>query len=155
MECDMSRDKFKEGLVDAAYHVTDFSFMMLKTQALIARWLYQLFIELERYDRAPSKVAQQTWLGLPIIGAAAFCALTLKIINYFYARKHDAKYLAAQDYFYAMFSGVYGLFIADLVRGSKPMHELPLSAFIGVSAISVPLIAAFFFKLTMPDSHNR
>ncbi|HLD84405.1 MAG TPA: hypothetical protein VI844_01385 [Coxiellaceae bacterium] len=151
----MSRDKFKEGLVDAAYHVADFSLMTLKTQTFIARWLHQLFVELEQYDRAPSNTAQQTWLGLPIIGTAAFCALTLKIMNHWYARAHDGKYLAAQDYFYALFLSVYGLFFTDLIRGSQQAHELSLPAFIGINAISVPFIAAFFFKFTTPDSHNR
>ncbi len=133
----------------ALYHVLDFARITLVTQTLLSRWLHQLFLELERYDRAPSMEAQETWLGYPIIGIAASLSLMAKVVNGIYSKE---KYLAAEDYVAAIFRSAHFYFILDLWAGAESMS---LGAFIATSAIALPLLMAFFTKHALPDSDDR
>lgn len=133
----------------ALYHVLDFSRIALVTQTLLARWLHQLFLELKRYDAAPSMEVQQTWLGYPIIGMAASLSLFAKVMNGIYSKE---KYLAAEDYVAAIFRSAHFYFLLDLWSGAESM---PLGVFIATSAIALPLLVAFFTKHALPDSDNQ
>ncbi len=133
----------------ALYHVLDFARISLVTQTLLSRWLHQLFLELERYDRAPSMEVQQTWLGYPIMGIAASLSLMAKVLNGIYSKE---KYLAAEDYVAAIFRSAHFYFILDLWAGAESM---PLGAFIATSAIALPLLMALFTKHALPDSDDR
>ncbi|OGT26585.1 MAG: hypothetical protein A3I77_07045 [Gammaproteobacteria bacterium RIFCSPLOWO2_02_FULL_42_14] len=134
----------------AGYHLADFSLIALTTHTLTGQWLHDLFLKLQYFRAAPSQETQQTWLDFPILGAALFFALALKIANYVYTRKQNGRYLAAQEYFHALFSGVYGLFIAESLGVPETMEN-----FIGTSAVFVPLIALACFKITVPDSMDK
>lgn len=133
----------------ALCHCLDFARIALVTQALLSRWLHQLFLELERYDRAPSMEVRETWLGYPIIGMAASLSLIAKVLNGIYSTE---KYLAAEDYVAALFRSAHFYFLLDLWSGAESM---PLGAFIASSAIALPLLMAFFTKHALPDSDDR
>lgn len=135
--------------ITAFHHVLDFTRIALVTQTLLSRWLYQLFLELKRYDRAPSMEVQQTWLGYPIIGMAASLSVVAKVLNGIYSKE---KYLAAEDYVAAIFCSAHFYFILDLWAGADSM---PLGAFIATSALALPLLMAFSTKHALPDSDDK
>ena len=133
----------------ALYHVFDFARISLVTEALLSRWLHQLFLELDRYDRSPSMEVRETWLGYPIIGMAASLSLIAKVLNKIYSTE---KYLAAEDYVAALFRSAQFYFILDLWSGAESM---PLGAFIATSAIALPLLIGFFTQHVLPDSDDK
>lgn len=131
------------------FHCADFLRISFVTQTLLARWLHQLFLELQRYDRAPSIQIQETWLGYPIVGIAAFLGVIAKILNAVPKREN---YLAAQDYIFSVFCSSIFYFFLDLLTGAE---SLSLGVFVVISAIVLPLFVAFFTNLALPDSSNR
>ena len=135
--------------ITVAHQSIDFLKITLVTTALMARWLHQLFLELNRYDLEPAKEVQQTWLGLPIVGIAVLLSVTAKILNYTLGEK---KYV---DYLHALFSSSLIYYGLDVISNEGTIGSMPLGWFVATSAIFLPLTIAFFFKWTMPDSDHE
>ena len=155
---------FSEVAGGTIYHGLDFLRIALVTQSLSSRWLFQLFVELERYGVAPLPAVQQSWLGWPIAGAAFLSALTVKIIN---ARGGD-KYRSAQDYLFAIFSSSVLYIILDFSsaainttsnliseRGNRENIGYILLSFFSSTSALIPLISLFMTQLVIPDSSDR
>lgn len=135
----------------ALIHFFDFFRIALPLQAQMARWLQQLFLELARYDRAPSMVAQRSWLGMIIISCSMGATLMIKIINHTHERRRG-DYLALQDYIFAALSSANVYRLLDIAHRSGNAGAIPLPWFIGVSAGGLLVTAALMTKIAALDS---
>lgn len=140
-------------LFQAGYHFVESLKIFLKTTALISELLRNIFVRLEQYHRAPSKVAQNSWLGFPILGSAALFSVGAEILNYRHAKKNSGQYLAAQDYLYSLFSCAFFYYGFDLL--SIDANKMPLSIFSIVSAMGLVMVGALFFKYASVDSSDH
>lgn len=138
-----------------AFHSADFLRIAFVTQSLMGRWLHQLFVELKRYDHAPSQLAQQTWIGPMIMGIAAGLSGLMKAINYRQLKKNpDAHFDAEGKFLLPCFSSVWLFIILDVFSPSGNIGTISLAGFIVASAICIPLLAGLFLKLAHPDSNH-
>ena len=138
----------------AGYHALDFARINLVTQALLSRWLYQFFIELERNEWGIPSPIKLTWLNWPITGGAFTAAVIVKIIN---LRKQDKQgnYLSAQDYLFAGFSSSILYFALDAILDAKVMAENMSAPWFIATTIGVPVLAFFAAATIIPDSSNQ
>lgn len=132
-------------------HCFDFFRIALPLQAQMARWLQQLFLELARYDRAPSTIAQRSWLGVIIIGCSMGTTLMIKIIHHTHERR-KRDYLALQDYIFAALSSANVYRLLDIAHKSGNAGSIPLPWFIGVSVGGLLTATALMTKIAAPDS---
>jgi len=133
----------------------DFSRFFLIILSLTGEWLHQLFVQLEQYHSAPSKEIQQTWLGFPLIGSAAVSSVAALALNHRHANKNNGEYAAYEDYIFKLFSSSFLFFVLDTISKTTNMGPMPLSWFIAMSAIGLPMMATLFFKLASPESNDR
>lgn len=148
-----SRMVYRDLLLPVGYHFVESLKIFLKTTALIAELLRNIFVRLDQYHRAPSKAAQNSWLGFPILGSAALLGVGAEILNCRYAKKNKGQYLAAQDYLYSLFSCVFFYYGFDLL--STDANKIPLSVFSIVSAMGLVMVGALFFKYASVDSSSH
>lgn len=132
-----------------AFHFADFLRIMFVTTGLLSRWLIQLFMELNHYDVGPSQLAQQTWLGLVLLGTGSAFSLISKSLNACIPNHYF------QDYVFAMFSSSLLYFALDIVSHNGNVGVMPLGSFIASSAVCIPLAIALFLKIAHPDSHTE
>lgn len=133
-----------------AFHTFDFAVRTLVTTPLIGELFHQIF----EY-RAPSKEIQRTWLGFVVIAVAALSNIIVNILNYSFSKKNSGQYLAAENYLFALLSGARLFYTLSLFLGSEKVNSMPLSYFIAVSPIGLPIIGAFFMKMASPDSSDQ
>jgi len=164
---------------DATYHILDFIRVFFVLQSLTSRWLYQLFLELDEYGWAPDKEIQKEYLGYPIASVALAFAIVFKVANaaqqkWLAGRNiplpdieasdsegededstfvRETKYLAAEDYGFAVFSSSMLYMILDAISQTGRMGKLPVGWFITTTAL-VPITAFILAKTAMPDTKN-
>lgn len=131
------------------FHVADFLRITFVTTGLLSRWLIQLFMELDHYNLGPSKSAQQTWLGLVLLGVGASLSLMSKSLNACISGHYF------QDYLFAMFSSSLLYFALDIVSNHGSVGTMSLGGFVASSAVCIPLAIAFFLKIAHSDSYTE
>lgn len=142
-------------ILNAIDHFLSTFRIFLVTTALAGRWLHQLFLQLEYYNAAPSKEAQQTWLAVFIMSVTATASVGLEFLNYWYAKKNPRKYLAAQDYVFEAFSSSMVLLFLDVMSSSGQIGVLPMPWFVAITAVGVPVVTRLLYELTLPDSSDQ
>jgi len=147
--------KAKSTVSVLAYHLFDFLRICTAIQFLCGQYADQVFVEMDRYGQKPSHEAQESWkTSLPIMGGSAAAATIAKAINVYYS-KRDGRYVAAQDYIYALFSSSIVFLAGDLFSSSGYMPVMPELTFILVSLLGVCAAMAIFFKIVTPISSDK
>lgn len=166
-------------LKQASYSSIDFFRIALITQTLTGRWLWQFYVELDRYDAAPNDSVKQTWMGWPIIAAAFTTAAVTKGVNYYYRKQSDAasehgfdslddafgdsatnayhhgkSYKGAQDYAYAVFTSSIVYFLLDAVSSTGKLGSINVWWFVGITAL-VPVVSIGSARTATPDTSDQ
>lgn len=137
------------------FHSFDFLRIYFTIQFLTARYADQAFNEIARYGAKPAVDADHyRKTNGPIMLASALLAVMIKCVNAYYSEKNN-RYLASQDYVYALFSSSVIFFLGDLFSSTGQMPALSAFSFTIISLVGVLAMMAVFLKITTPISTDK